>query len=391
VDPRVWGARLCSLLSIGLVVLVVVACAGTVLNAAPAAVVSPGPVDLAPPGPATLGPDAAARVPPAFNVYASTISGQVAPQLAGIKPRVFVPNSNSNWVAVIDPATMTVVDRFSTGNIPHHVAPAPDLSTLYVDNEGSSSLTQIDIETGRPVRSIPVTFPYNLYFTLDGLRAVVVAERLRRIEFWDAHTWKQLKVVDIPWAGADHLDFTADGHYLFVSTEYTGMLARVNVDTMELEGAVRVGGLPVDVRLAPDGKVLYVANQGRHGVSIVDPVQMAEVGFIPTARGAHGLQVSRDTTQLYVSNRDAGTVSIIDFARRTVVGSWKVGGSPDMMQLSPDGKQLWLSSRYDGSVIVVDTGDGRVIKRIPVGPGAHGLTYFPNAGSISTGHNGVYR
>lgn len=343
--------------------------------------------DPASPLPAAPSPPAE----PPLNVYASTMTGTVSPALAGVKPRVYVPNSLSNTVSVIDPETMKVVERFVTGSIPHHVAPAPDLSTLYVDNEGSSTLTQIDIHSGRPVRNIPVTYPYNLYFTLDGSKAVVVAERLRRIEFWDAKEWRQLKIVDIPWPGADHLDFTADGKYMFVSTEYSGMLARVNVETMQLEGAVPVGGLPVDVRLSPDGKVFYVANQGRQGVSLVDPQEMKEVGFIPTGQGAHGLQVSRDTTRLYVTNRLAGTISVIDFEKRAVVETWKVGGSPDMTQLSPDGKQLWVSSRFDGEVIVADTSDGHVIARIAAGPGAHGLTYFPNVGSRSIGHNGVYR
>lgn len=382
-------------------VLLVVSCSSVGVALRPAGDDWPAPSGAGPaapvevprfaPLPPVQGPDAADRLPAPINVYASTMSGRVPARLAAIPPRVYVPNSNSNYVTVIDPITMTVVNRFVTGAIPHHVAPAPDLSTLYVDNEGSSTLTEIDIQTGTPVRTIPVTYPYNLYFTLDGTRAVVVAERLRRIEFWDVHTWKQLKIVDIPWAGADHLDFTADGRYLFISTEYTGKLARVDTETMQLDGAVTVGGLPVDVRLSPDGRLFYVANQGRHGVSLVDPTQMREVGFIPTGRGAHGLQVSRDTTEMYVSNRDAGTISVIDFARRVVVRTWKVGGSPDMMQLSPDGTQLWVSSRYDGMVMVVDTADGQVIKRIPTGPGAHGLTYFPNAGSISTGHNGVYR
>ncbi len=345
----------------------------------------------APPLAAAPGPDAVDRLPAPFNVYASTRTGRVPDRLAAIHPRVYVPNSSTNTVSVIDPATMTVIDSFVTGAIPHHITPAPDLSALYVDNEGSGTLTVIDVVTGRPSGQVPITYPYNLYFTVDGSRAVVVAERLRRLEFWDAHTWKQLRVVNIPWAGADHLDFTADGRYLFLSTEYTGMVARVDVEAMQLSGAVPVGGLPVDVRLTPDGKLFYVANQGRGGVSLVDPEAMAEIGFVSTGRGAHGLQVSRDTTQMYVSNRLAGTISVIDIARREVVATWKVGGSPDMMQLSPDGSQLWVSGRYDGDVMVVDTRSGRVIRRIPTGAGAHGLTYFPNAGSISIGHNGVYR
>jgi YVTN family beta-propeller protein len=262
---------------------------------------------------------------------------------------------------------------------------------LYVGNEASSSLTTVDPRSGRPGGTIPVTYPYNLYFTPDGSKAVVVAERLRRIEFWDPHTWQKLKEVAIPWAGCDHLDFTADGRSLFITTEYTGMVVRVDTVTMELVGSVNVGGLPIDVRLSPDGALIYVANQGRHGVSLIDPEQMREVGFIPTGVGAHGLQVSRDTRHMYVSNRLAGTISVIDFASRQVVATWRVGGSPDMLQLSLDGRQLWASSRFDGAVLVIDTDSGSLIKRIPVGPGAHGLTYFPNAGSISTGHNGVYR
>jgi YVTN family beta-propeller protein len=339
---------------------------------------------------ADVGPmEAAAPTPEPFNVYAGTLAG-MAPQLQHLRPRVYVPNSNSNTVTVIDPLTFNVIDRFWVGNIPHHVSPAPDMSALYVGNEGSSNLTVLDIESGRPVRTIPVTFPYNLYFTPDGQKAVVVAERLRRLEFWDPRQWIQLRVVNIPWPGADHLDFTRDGHYLFVSTEYSGQVVRVDVDRMELAGSVAVGGLPVDVRLAPDGRVLYVANQGRGGVSVIDPDQMRELQFIPTGAGAHGLQVSRDTHQLYVTNRLAGTVSVIDFDTRQVVASWRVGGSPDMTQLSPDGSQLWMSSRFDGAVIVVDTTDGHVLTRIPTGAGAHGLTYFPNAGQISLGHNGVY-
>ncbi len=34
---------------------------------------------------------------------------------------------------------------------------------------------------------------------------------------------------------------------------------------------------------------------------------------------------------------------------------------------------------------------GGELGRVYSGPGAHGLTYFPNAGRYSIGHNGVYR
>ena len=328
------------------------------------------------------------------NVYASTLSGTVPCPLCELPARVYVPNSMAGTVDVIDPTTYKVVDHFRVGSIPHHIAPAWDMSALFVDNEGSSSLTVIDIHTGKPTGVVNIPFPYNLYFTPDGTKAVDVVERLNRIEFRDwRHGWKLLGAVGIPWPGADHLDFSADGSYFMVSTEYSGVVAKIDVNKMRLAGYVTVGGLPIDVKLSPDGSLFYVTNQGRMGVSVIDPSSMKEIQFIPTGRGAHGLQVSRDTKSLYVSNRLEGSISVIDFATRKVTAKWTIpgGGSPDMLQLNPDGSRLWASGRYNATVYVFDTTTGKLIARIPVGAEDHGLTYFPNVGAHSLGHNGVYR
>jgi DNA-binding beta-propeller fold protein YncE len=329
-----------------------------------------------------------------LNVYTNTLSGVVPCPLCNLPPRVYVPNSGAGTVDVIDPLTFKVIGSFAVGSIPHHIAPAWDMSALYVDNEGSSSLTVIDIHTGRPSGRISIPYPYNLYFTPDGTKAIDVVERLQRIEFRDPHNgWRLLKSVGIPWPGADHLDFSVDGSYLMISTEYSGVVAKVDVNKMALVGAVRVGGLPIDVKLSPDGGVFYVSNQGRMGVSVIDPIAMKEIQFIPTGLGAHGLQVSRDTRSLYVSNRLEGSFSVIDFATRRVVAKWHIpgGGSPDMLQLNPDGTQLWASGRYNATVYVMSTVTGQLIARIRVGAQDHGLTYFPNVGLHSLGHNGVYR
>jgi YVTN family beta-propeller protein len=326
-----------------------------------------------------------------LNVYRSTMSGRPAASVRDIPARVYVPNSDTTTVTVIDPFTFTVLDHLRVGSIPHHVTPSADLRRLYVNNEGSSSLSVINPRTFRVEETVSVPYPYNLYFTPDATKAVVVVERLRRLDFRDPSNWELIRSVDIPWAGPDHLDFSADGRFLMVSTEWTGHLVKVDIETMAVVGAVNVGSLPIDVRLSPDGSVFFVTNQGRNGVSVVDPVAMKEVAFIPTARGAHGLQISRDTKHLYVSNRLAGSISVIEIATRRVAATWNVGGSPDMLQVNPEGTQLWTAGRLDGWVYVIDTGTGGMIKKIYSGPAAHGLTYFPNAGTTNTGHNGVYR
>ena len=62
-----------------------------------------------------------------------------------------------------------------------------------------------------------------------------------------------------------------------------------------------------------------------------------------------------------------------------------------MLQVSADGSELWASDRFDASVSVIDTATGRLRDVIPVGGHPHGLTFFPQPGRFSIGHNGVYR
>ena len=95
---------------------------------------------------------------------------------------------------------------------------------------------------------------------------------------------------------------------------------------------------------------------------------------------------------LYVTNRSAGTVSVVSFAKRRVVARWTIpGGSPDMGNVSDSGRILWLSGRYDGAVYAINTRTGKLIRRIPVGAGPHGLCVWPQPGRYSLGHTGIMR
>jgi DNA-binding beta-propeller fold protein YncE len=346
----------------------------------------------APPAPVVGEPAAAPTPLPAPpNVWAATASNEIPAAVADLPPRVYVPHELGGDIAVIDPLSMQIVDRYWVGRTPHHVAPAYDLSQLYVNVMDSSYLTVIDPRSGRPTGTLPAAVPYNLYFTPDGSKAVIAAERFNRLDFHNPQTWEVIARVPIPGSGVDHMDFSADGSYLLVSCEFGGQVVKVGTNPPAVLGVYRGGRLPIDVKLNPEGTHFFVADQGRNGVIIIEPESMTEVGFLPTGRGAHGMAISRDTRALYVTNRLAGTMSVIDFSAWGIAKTWNIGGSPDMVQVSPDGQQIWTSARNHGHVIVVDSNSGGVIARIPTGAAPHGLTYFPQPGRFSIGHNGVYR
>ena len=161
------------------------------------------------------------------DIYAADHAGMLSPVVKDYSPRVYVPNSESNSVTVIDPKTYKVIDQFPTGRQPQHVTPSYDLKTLWVLNDKGSSLLRIDPATGKPGETIRVGDPYNMYYTPDGKFAIVVAEQRKRLNFLHAATMKLAHSLKVPCKGVDHMDFSADGRYLIASCEFSGSLLKV--------------------------------------------------------------------------------------------------------------------------------------------------------------------
>ena len=324
-----------------------------------------------------------------MNVYNHTTSNDLSAVTASALPRVYVPNSVSNSVTVIDSTTLKVIDRFKVGLEPQHVVPSWDLKTLWVTNDArgtrKGSLTPIDPRTGAPGRAVPVADPYNMYFMPDGSSAVIVDEALRRLDLRDPQTMVLTDSIPTPGCkGINHADFAADNSYAIFTCEFgKGGLIKIDLKNKKILGYLQLSkvGMPQDVRIAPDGKIFYVADMMNNGVFLIEGDSLTEVGFIPTGVGTHGFVVSRDGKKLFVSNRGsssirggrpkgAGSVTVIDFATHVVTAQWPIpgGGSPDMGNVSADGKQLWLSGRFDSEVYVFYTISGTVTK-IPLHQG----------------------
>jgi YVTN family beta-propeller protein len=377
---------------------------------------APTPTSGGSPSMRTSSPLDAASLP-----YAFTGAGNLAAEARRARPLVYVPEQLAGTVQVIDPRTYAVIATRRVPRSPEHVVPSADLRRLWVNSDAGNALTPIDPRTGVVGVPVPVRDPYNLYFTPDGKSALVMAERLRRVDVRDAHTMALQRSLPVPCAGLNHADFTADLTRMLVSCEFSGELAEldaaatkvvriVDLNHIRTPGATRpadarsMGGpaamlaagatsMPQDVRLSPDGRSFLVADMLRNGIWVIDATTFREVRFVRTGLGAHGIYPARDARRVFVSNRGEGSVSVLDGGTLRRLATWRIpgGGSPDMGGVTADGSELWFSGRYNSCVYVIDTATGQVTHRIRVGPGPHGLLVWPQPGRFSLGHTGNMR
>ena len=373
-----------------------------VLAACAAPAPAPAPAPAATPAPAVPTFSPMPGMPPvrdAHNVYADAGPGMLSDVARAARPMVYVPHTKTGEVWTIDPATFAVVGRYRLGGELQHVVPSWDMTTLYASDDTGNHLTPFDPRTGLPGASIPVTDPYTLYFTPDGRSAISVAEARRQLVFYDPHTWAVQQTLATPECkGIDHSDVTPDGRTAVFTCEFDGRVAVVYLvgrrvlRTIDMPTRHTTMG-PQDIKLAPDGSVFYIADSQEGGVWVLDGAATKVLRVIPTGRGAHGLYLSRDAKRLFVTNRLEGSVSVLDAYTGALQATWRLGehASPDMGNVTADGTQLWLSGRYDHAVYVLSALDGRLIKRIEVGNGPHGLCVWPQPGRYSLGHTGITR
>ncbi|WP_229686579.1 YncE family protein [Longimycelium tulufanense] len=335
----------------------------------------------------------------ARNLYHAAGANMLSDVVKKDRPLVYVPHSESGDVWVIDPKTFEVVSKHKAGIEVQHVVPSYDMRTLYATDDIGDQMLPFDPATGKAGKPFPVIDPYNMYFTPDGKSAISVAERLKKLVWYDPETWEIQAETQTPnCAGIDHGTFTMDGRTAAFSCEWAGRVAVVDVASKKLlrmidmpQRNTHMG--PQDVALSPDGQRIYIADCDADGLWVLDGAATKVERSIPTGDCAHGLYFDREAKRLFVTNRLEGSISVLDAYTGEAITKWHIpgGGSPDMGNLTADGKQLWLSGRYHNEVYVLSTQDGSLIKRIPVGRGPHGLTVWPQPGRYSIGHTGITR
>lgn len=186
---------------------------------------------------------------------------------------------------------------------------------------------------------------------------------------------------------------SADGKRLFVTMPKAGEVAAVDLDSFKVLRSVAAGANPVRIALQPDGKYLWVGNDGpAGGVTVLDAATLAVAARIPTGAGRHEIAFPASSLVAYVTNSEAGTVSVIDTQQLKKSRDLPVGDRPVAIAYSPLGNAVYVASQ-GGGVAVIDAARNQIASRVETAPGLTALRFAPGGrwGFVANGgSNEVY-
>jgi YVTN family beta-propeller protein len=189
-------------------------------------------------------------------------------------------------------------------------------------------------------------------------------------------TTVQLKAAAMDWI--NHGAFRR----LYVSMPAAGQIALVNTETFKAERNIDAGEAPTRIVLQPDGRYLWVGNNGRDaqssGITVIDTREMKVVLQAPTGRGHHEIAISSDNKLAFVTNRDDNTVTVFDIATLKKIKDVPTGQLPLSVAYSSLSRAAYVSNGKAGSITVIDAGKLEVVKTIAAKPGLGPLRFTPD-------------
>ena len=315
---------------------------------------------------------------------AASLSVASDAQQAGAKSALLVLNKVENTLAIVDPESLKVLGRVPVGVGPHEVITSADGRLAYVANYGTqqvqgNSLSIVDLAARKELKRVelgPLRRPHGIVEA--GGKIYFTAEVNRAVARYDPASDRVDWVMGTGQSATHMLAVTPDG-----KRAYTANIASDTVTSIELNqpsgpkqiAHIAVGKNPEAIDISPDGRELWVGQNGDGSISIIDTAtnkvkETLKVGEVPIR-----VKFTPDGRRVLVSDAKASQLIVIDAATRKEVKRIAADGVPVGILITPDGRRAFVAAMEANKVLVIDLDKLEVTGSIAPGDGPDGMAW----------------
>jgi YVTN family beta-propeller protein len=305
------------------------------------------------------------------------------------QPRLLVAEKGAQSLAIIDPATGSVLASVPEGGITgHEVIASSDGKLAFVPIYGNSgvgkpgtdgrNITVIDIASHRVVGNIAFDHGIRPHCPMigpkDGL-LYVTTEIDKTITIIDPKTLKIIGAIPTGQPESHMLILSHDGRRAYTANVGPGTVSVIDLKTRKVLKVVPVSANTQRISISPDDKWVFTADQTKPQMAVVDTAAGAVAQWIPMEGIGYGSAPTPDGHWLIVALPDQNKVAVIDLKTMQVARTVAVSAYPQEVLVRPDGKSAYVSCEHANEVAEIDTTTWTVTRTIPTGKLADGLAW----------------
>src|SRR5437867_4390195 len=290
--------------------------------------------------------------------------------------KIYVANSGSSSVSVIDSSSNTVVETIPVGIDPVDLAYDSTNKAIYVTDKISGELSVIDttslsFEGVIDVGSTPASIAYDstnneLYVTNEVNLSVSGSANEGLVTV--------IPVQDIPNLGAD----------ISISDQQTSSGTEV-----ALKADVPVGGAPTAIVYDPSNNMIYTADSASDTVSVIDAASDKVITNIPVGIEPTAIVYDSINSNIYVADTGSNNIVEISTEDNSIVATIDVGLQPSGIAFDQANRELYVSYSGSNTVSVIDTNSNTVVATIDVGINPTSVAYDPINGEVYVANSGL--
>ena len=256
-----------------------------------------------------------------------------------------------NSLTIIDLQTVTVAKTIDLGvyQRPHGIAVLPSRDVALVTSEVSQVVILVNLETGEVESAIPTggRASHMLALTGDGRRVYVsniVDGTITEIDLELGKPLRQVPIADF----VEGITVNPDGALVWIGSNKDKTVSVFDPESGTIVATLDGFGFPYRMAVTPDSRTAVLSDPASGEIRIVDVATREERhrivvpkdGVLPSAEipgspAPEGIALSRDNRMAYVSLQGMNQAAAIDLATGSIVALFDTGGWPDGIGYSP--------------------------------------------------------
>jgi len=290
--------------------------------------------------------------------------------------KLYVLNSGSNNLSVIDPTDNRVIKTIQVGEKPNSMSFSSSELRLFVSNLRSKNISIIDIVSDKVIKKIELNaFPVNLSVS-DGKRLYILV-------YPDTTVVNRSQILTV---NLDTYDVIDSLQIQDSCTQFNSILV---IDDKQLYGAcnllptcfvkpqtpliidlvrkeiINQNSIPAKaLGITPDKSSIYLT-----GINFIYIFNLVESRLLSISENGDFTRVtfSNKEAKAYVANPVLKNILIMNTTSRSIVSKIELDFEPFGLTISEDNQLLYVTSPENNRVAVINLRSGKIVKTIPVG------------------------
>ncbi|MFH1219385.1 MAG: YncE family protein [Candidatus Eisenbacteria bacterium] len=297
--------------------------------------------------------------------------------------RIYVANSGSSTVSVVDAEVQTETATIPVGNAAMDICINTSTGLLYVVNEADGTVSVLDASTNSPVDTIMVgSLPYDICANSATNRIYAANRGDRTVSVIDGAMGQVIATIPVG-DGPSGICVNQASNLIYVAERHENAVSVIDGVSNQLIHTIPVGRAPYKVCADSVRNLVYVVNTEDENIFVIDGASDA---VMDTVRVGHyplgGIAVNSTANKIYVPNSESQDVSVIDGVAREVVATVRVAWFPHETSVDPSSGKWFVTNSSGNDVACLESG-------IPGHLWDAGIGYSPGASAFCNWLDGV--